>query len=233
MTYKVILAVAGVDILSAEFNDVIRQFPDVGWQDIAGSTAASVYSTGDIASEACTFSRKLEHAGLGKVTGVVDEFVNVSEIAARLNSSRETVRSWASGTRGPGGFPSPHHVHGDASGKGPMKVWRWADVNTWLANVGMEDGYTYPTHAQTIEIESHLLRLPEPAGQEWQRISTVSLAEPDHLHRRVWELLSLFVGSANDVATPARIFVCTVDPKSKRSRYADVKSLTSPVSQYH
>lgn len=233
MTYKVVLAVAGVDILGDEFDEVANQFPDVGWQDIAGSTTASIYTTGDIASEACTFSRKLEHSGLGKVTGVVDEFVNVSEIAARVNSSRETVRSWASGTRGPGGFPLPHHVHGDATGKGPMKVWRWADVNTWLANVGLEDGYIYPTHAQTIEIETHLLRLPEPAGQEWQRMSAVSQAEPENLHRRVWELLSLFSNSANEVVTHERIFVCTVDPKSKRSRYADVKSLTSPASQYH
>lgn len=233
MTYKVVLAVAGVDVLSAEFNEVIKQFPDVGWQDIAGSTTASIYTTGDVASEACTFSRKLEHSGLGKVTGVVDEFVNVSEIAARVNVSRETVRSWASGARGPGGFPPPHHVHGDATGKGPMKVWRWADVNAWLVNVGMDDGNTYPTHAQTVEIESHLLRLPEPAGHEWQRMTAVSQAEPENLHRRLLEFLSLFSGSANDVVTHERIFVRTIDPKSKRSRYADVKTLTSPVSQYH
>lgn len=73
--------------------------------------------------------RDVESAGVGaSVTRVEpDEIVNASEIARRLGISREAVRLYAVGERGPGGFPSP--IAGDRLNQ---RLWRWTDVCDWV-----------------------------------------------------------------------------------------------------
>jgi len=53
------------------------------------------------------------------------EFVTLAEIGRRCGVTRESVRLWASGRRGPGGFPLAIAVVGHS------KLWRWTDVVTW------------------------------------------------------------------------------------------------------
>lgn len=56
-----------------------------------------------------------------------DELVSAAEIAARLGRSRESVRLWIEGQRGPGGFPPPvTHLRS----RSPR--WRWTEVTDWL-----------------------------------------------------------------------------------------------------
>ena len=61
-----------------------------------------------------------------------------------LSSSTDMIVALASelscvadGKRGPGNFPAPRGVVGDA-----VRVWRWADVDAWLRH---NAGYNFPT----------------------------------------------------------------------------------------
>jgi hypothetical protein len=70
----------------------------------------------------------IETAGIGaKVEHIEpDELVTMSEIARRLHLSREGVRKWVAGLRGPGNFPPPV---GSLTRRSPL--WRWTDVIQW------------------------------------------------------------------------------------------------------
>lgn len=57
-----------------------------------------------------------------------DELVTMSEIADRLDRSRESIRLLIAGERGPGDFPAPvSHV------RTRNRLWRWPDVLRWFA----------------------------------------------------------------------------------------------------
>lgn len=57
-----------------------------------------------------------------------DELVTMSEIAERLNRSRESIRLLVNGDRGSGDFPAPvSHV------RKRNRLWRWPDVLRWFA----------------------------------------------------------------------------------------------------
>jgi hypothetical protein len=62
------------------------------------------------------------------VTGAgQDDLVSALDIAHRTRRSREAVRLWASGQRGPGGFPAPEWVS-----PGGERFWSWARVARWV-----------------------------------------------------------------------------------------------------
>jgi hypothetical protein len=62
-----------------------------------------------------------------RVTGVgQDDLVSMLEIAQRTGRSREAVRLWAAGQRGPGNFPAPAWVS-----PGGERFWHWRDVARW------------------------------------------------------------------------------------------------------
>jgi len=56
-----------------------------------------------------------------------DDLVWASEIAERVGRTRQSVDQLIKGRRGPGGFPSP------ASHATRNPLWRWSEVETWLA----------------------------------------------------------------------------------------------------
>ncbi|HKI82349.1 MAG TPA: hypothetical protein VKA04_11940 [Pseudodesulfovibrio sp.] len=60
-----------------------------------------------------------------------DDLVTASEIARRTSSSREAVRLWHEGERGPGSFPPPVATLGSNT-----MVWSWAEVSAWLLGNG-------------------------------------------------------------------------------------------------
>lgn len=172
MTFKVDLVVEGVDTLSVDFDEsAASAFDTVEWSSQAGVTLASLYTDGNLVADACTFSRQLAHSGAGQVVKVFDDFVNITEISRRVDVTRQTVRHWVEGTRGPGGFPNLDHCHGQSGDKGAMKVWRWADVNEWLSQVGLDDGVDYPSWPEVVEIDAHIQRLEEPVGSAWKQAS--------------------------------------------------------------
>lgn len=56
-----------------------------------------------------------------------DDQVTLLDIARRAGRSREAVRLWAAGRRGPGGFPAPSWT--SPSGE---RFWSWRAVAAWL-----------------------------------------------------------------------------------------------------
>jgi hypothetical protein len=67
--------------------------------------------------------------GLRAVGVRCDSMVNLQAIADRAGVSREAVRLWATGKRGPGGFPRPVMV--TASGE---QIWDWEQVAPWIGD---------------------------------------------------------------------------------------------------
>jgi hypothetical protein len=55
--------------------------------------------------------------------------VTMLDIARRTGRSREAVRLWAAGKRGPGGFPTPQWVS-----PGGERFWSWPEVAEWISS---------------------------------------------------------------------------------------------------
>lgn len=69
--------------------------------------------------------------------------VSVTDIGDRIGVTREAVRNWSSGKRGPGGFPQPVGSPSD------YKVWEWSGVHAWLRHhMGIWDGLDMPNHVE-------------------------------------------------------------------------------------
>jgi hypothetical protein len=64
-----------------------------------------------------------------------DELVSASEIANRIERTRESVRLLVEAERGPGGFPTA--VSGS---RGGTRLWRWSEVAEWLDAHGIAPG---------------------------------------------------------------------------------------------
>ncbi len=62
-----------------------------------------------------------------------EEFVTASGIAVRTGRTRESVRLWIEGRRGPGGFPPPVVWL-----EGRTRLWKWTEVSVWLAAAGSQ-----------------------------------------------------------------------------------------------
>ena len=82
-----------------------------------------------------------------RVIRVIDvDLLSMSAIADRVGRTRESVRLYAKGARGPGGFPPPVNRHED----GRYHLWRWTDVALWFIEheIGGVDAEDY--HGSTL-----------------------------------------------------------------------------------
>jgi hypothetical protein len=70
--------------------------------------------------------RLVEAVGLRALRVDAEDWVTLGDIAERVGRSRETVRLWALGRLGPGGFPPPLNPGRDTS------FYSWAEVLPWL-----------------------------------------------------------------------------------------------------
>jgi hypothetical protein len=92
--------------------------------------------------------RDIEKVSGLRVIGVAcDNMVTLAGIADRVGVTREAVRLWATGQRGPGGFPPP--VIMTPAGE---KVWDWQQVACWL------DTHPVQSPAQPIFVATGRLR---------------------------------------------------------------------------
>lgn len=71
--------------------------------------------------------REVEATGLLVLRALDDDLVTLADIGSRIGRSRESVRRYAAGMRGPGGFPVP--VNAD---RGGTIFYRWSEVAPWI-----------------------------------------------------------------------------------------------------
>jgi hypothetical protein len=130
--YEFSVILSGIPDLTDEVLDRLYEAgcDDAMFGERDGVTFADFTRQADSLREAViTAIRDVQKAGIGaRVVHVEpDEFVTMSEIARRLEVTREGVRKWVLGARGPGRFPPPA---GHLSQKSPL--WRWTDVVNWF-----------------------------------------------------------------------------------------------------
>ncbi len=134
--YSFSLLLQGASDLTPEIADALYE---AGCDDaLIGSRHGSLFVEFDReapSSAAAIISaiRQIESAGVGLTVVRVepDELVSAAEIAERVGLSRETIRLYAMGRRGPGTFPPPA-----ARLRSRSPLYRWTDVAPWLAHKG-------------------------------------------------------------------------------------------------
>ena len=129
-THTFTLVLAGVRELTDALEDTLFE---AGCDDaLLGTRDGVVYL--DFDREAPSFREALlsaiaevETAGFKVARVEPDELVTAAEIAQRTGRSRENIRQFILGTRGPGEFPPPV-----ARLRGRSPLWRWAEVAEWF-----------------------------------------------------------------------------------------------------
>lgn len=71
--------------------------------------------------------RAVESVGLVAVRVLDEDLVTLADIANRIGQSRESVRRYATGDRGPGAFPPPVNPARDGT-----VFYRWSEVAPWV-----------------------------------------------------------------------------------------------------
>lgn len=126
------------DVLSD--NDVLNALYEAGCDDASFGEIDGVFYA-EFDREADAFSqaifsaiREIEATGV-RVVSVADpdELVTAADIADVIDQSRESVRLYIAGKRGPGHFPAPiSHLWTRG------RLWRWPCVVRWLRTAGFE-----------------------------------------------------------------------------------------------
>ena len=131
-TYHFTLVVDGPDIQSGA---TIDDLYEAGCDDaLIGLTDGIQYI--DFDREAAGFAEAvlsavadIERVDGIRVLRIADAgLVSMADIASRTGRTRESVRLLVTGARGPGGFPPPV-----TDPRGRYRLWRWSDVERWLA----------------------------------------------------------------------------------------------------
>ncbi|MHB8191594.1 MAG: hypothetical protein ACYDHP_14500 [Ferrimicrobium sp.] len=131
--FEVDLVVQGLDL--DDDSQITRIFDMFGDDvQVSGSpedgTIHLLLDTNDPIAETCAAIARLNSSlPQIEVLRIDSGLVAIPDIARRIGRSRENIRQFADGTRGPGGFPTPDGVVGDG-----IRVWRWANVELWLRN---------------------------------------------------------------------------------------------------
>ena len=126
------LIVGGVDALTEHVEDALFK---AGCDDATPSIQYGLLymefsrSATTIKDAIISAIRDVHKAGIGAQVLRVDEcnLVTASDIARKLDRSRQLVHQYMTGQRGPGGFPPPEcHLADHAP------LWRWCAVSYWL-----------------------------------------------------------------------------------------------------
>lgn len=128
---------------SYEFTlQVDREITEADAEALYGGCADAAIETGsggtliEFTRDAATWAdaigsaiRDVEMAVPGlRVTGAgQDDLVTMRDIARRAGRTREAVRLWAAGKRGPGVFPAP-----EWESPGGERFWSWSQVARWI-----------------------------------------------------------------------------------------------------
>ncbi len=115
-------------------DDEIDTLYEAGCDD-AGIETGPLGTVADFSREASSLAEAIASAArdIDKVPGLravgvqCDNMVAMLDIATRAGVSREAVRLWATGQRGPGKFPKPMLMT-----TGGESLWDWEQVAAWI-----------------------------------------------------------------------------------------------------
>jgi predicted DNA-binding transcriptional regulator AlpA len=120
-----------------------------------GRTRCAVSGTGTDSVDAAArlVSRLTAALPMLRVLHLDPDLVGIPDIAQRTGHSRQNILQWVNGERNASRpFPAPEGTVGRSL------VWRWADVNDWLAPLGLGDDAVQPTRAEATLIDAMLLK---------------------------------------------------------------------------
>jgi hypothetical protein len=134
----------------------------ISWEPDAGIVRARVdHPTADVIEAVSRAVWTVERVGLRAIRVDTSDWVTRQGIATRIGRSRETVRLWALGRLGPGGFPPPLNPGRDTL------FYSWAEVLPWLrehVDRGMPDEEPVLAAANLVlQFRNLVPRLSDPA----------------------------------------------------------------------
>ena len=148
-TFNVTLVVDNLELTDDHLDRLFDVLPDAVPAHIAGLVTVGSPVEAETAEDAA-------FALIGTITGLFpdarpcrldQDLVSISDIAGRVDRTRESVRLLVDGKRGPGAFPSPVGTVGDG-----IRIWPWAVVVEWFTeHLGEEvDDPGIPPHVAAV-----------------------------------------------------------------------------------
>lgn len=105
----------------------------IGCDDAAFGTEGGVPTaefdreTPDLANAIVSAVRALESVNLSPLRVVDQDLLTLADMANRIGQSRESIRRYAQGSRGPGGFPPPVNPAREGT-----TFYRWSEAALWF-----------------------------------------------------------------------------------------------------
>lgn len=178
--YRIALHVGNVDLEDPATDSRIAEtddLRDIGWESVNGRLLAVIYTNeDDPIGLVVQTARRIAHTLPGADVDKVDEdLVSISDIASRVGVTREAVRHWVKGTRGPANFPSSVGSVGGGD-RGSTQVWSWPYVNRWLdKHYSLRDEDEYLSPEQVALVNAALLKVEDYMDHEWQEMVLLDL----------------------------------------------------------
>ncbi|MER6100770.1 hypothetical protein ABT115_00115 [Streptomyces sp. NPDC001832] len=138
------------------------------------------------------------------------DLVGVSDIAERTGRSRQNVLQWVNGERraDAGAFPDPEGTAGRSL------IWRWSEVNAWLARIGEQAGDGGATREEALYIDFMLPRWQQTLAEGLPIVRFVNSQEDERSKDRsgVAQLLE------GTLSAPGLLDMISAFPRAERQR---------------
>ncbi|MBE9924414.1 hypothetical protein G8C93_00715 [Cellulosimicrobium cellulans] len=169
MRTKFSVVVDGIKLSDISVLVLIQEhLDDLVWSSMNGRVtfSATLPEGSDVVCAASEAARRVLHAIPGvEIVSADRDIVSQADIAERIGVSRETVRTWARGMRGPGKFPIPIATVGGGA-RGGTDIWYWADVQSWLErHRGFAFSERPPSVKELAAMDAHFKRIMSPMDE--------------------------------------------------------------------
>lgn len=168
------MSIFGITFVAAEPSVSIEEIGEAFYDKFdgmlsrsAGRILIAAYSDGtDGPATAIQLVNDLELVLHVTIESVDLDLVDIGEIAGRTSRSRQNIRQFVTGERGPGGFPMPL---GSPGGK---RIWDWPSVQKWLC----EHSYINEEERLLTFDESSLVNVWLAARKRWHIVGVAAEA---------------------------------------------------------